>query len=315
MKRFIILSILLIFIAGCTPSEPPPEPCNGLEIPREFGSGCCSDLDANGICDDLEDEDSPVVEPEDPVVEPEDPVEEPIVDEPVEPEVNLSFTEEAATTFWTTARSMDYVLDTPEYGDIWIWLEEDGERYVTVEDLWENDQGVLAQSQYHYIQTNEVIINGIEDRNLPLLNYLESGEEGQYTGCYVEGRYLSLENCIDDYPNANPILHYNPSFTVPETPLDWLAKFDGREPSKINEDRTYRIKLGISRQVSVDEVFFNEDDGSSTKFYLHKKYRVPLQIDFLGEDGKVRDSLVFEGADFNGPVYDGAIRLDSEEFS
>jgi len=215
MLRTSLVALLAfaLLLAACAPAQTTLEgtTCPAGQIPLELG-GCCADADADDACDPLPE---PTNEPPALNVTPRNvTAPEPIdvtAPEPVEtPNTSalLNPVTAALEQYDTKVKSYTYYLDTPQYGELWIWHEQDRDEYITVEHLFEVRRNRINRSTYSYDQYDTDTRYIIEDRSLPVANYLLFNRTSStYTACYVPVARYTLANCVDDFPNGNQIIY------------------------------------------------------------------------------------------------------------
>ncbi len=297
MRLFAVFVALAMALAACTAPPAPASRCGPGELLREFG-GCCPDRDLDGVCDI-----GTIPEPE-PVVNetvPE-PIETNTTDNTtivVEPEPQLSPAEEFAALYAQKAKTFSYYLDLRDFGRVWVWQDKDTIRYIPVEYLMEVERNALTSTTQSYSKDEQQFIYRIENRDEPVVSYVEYKRSANaYTACYIEGIAYSLNECIEDYPNGNPIVFGGVKFAAaPKDPVAWLAQYKGKTPETIKGNRTHRDIDGTFRAVT--EVTYREQNGGRTTFLVDSSYGAPYQITAVDRYNKTLETLTLEDVAFN----------------
>jgi len=296
MLRAPIVTLLAftLLVAACAPAQTTLEgtACPQGQIPLELG-GCCADADADDVCDLLPE---PTVEQPVRNVTPENvtapvPVDipTPASNETSNASAPIHPVSAALAQYDTKVKSYTYYLDTPQYGELWVWHEAERDEYITVEDLLEVRRNRLNRSTYSYDQADTETRYLIEDRSLPVVNYvLFNRTSSTYTACYVPTARYALTNCIDDFPNGTPIIYGGVRFTPPRDPIAWLRTYENRTPER---DVVRRHNDNQGRLIDVRELTFREQNGDLVTFLLHITYGAPLKITVVDRYGKTKEGF------------------------
>ena len=290
----VALLALALLVAACAPAQTTLEGtvCPAGQIPLELG-GCCADADADGACDPLQE---PAVEQPVRNVTPEN-VTAPVPVDVLAPGSNETFNANASihpvtaafAQYDTKVKSYTYYLDTPQYGELWVWHERDRDEYISVEQLFEVRRNRVNTSTYSYDQYDTDTRYLIEDRSLPVANYvLFNRSSDTYYACYVPVARYALANCVDDFPNGNPILYGGVRFAAPRDPLQWLRAYENRTPER---DVVRRHSDAQGRLIDARELTFREQNGDVVTFLLHTTYGVPLEIAVVDRYGKAKEGF------------------------
>jgi hypothetical protein len=272
-----ILALLALLLAACATTNPSTldgAVCPPGKIPLELG-GCCADTDLNGICD------APGTEPIGPVRN----------DTIVPQNVTLPATNETNVTQNETQEPADVVGE-------YLWQDADTIRYISVENLFEVERNAIKGTQYGYARNDEQFTYRIEDRSLAVTNYIEYRRASTtYSSCYVENPRYSLEQCIDDYPNSNPILYGGIRFSAPLDPVTRLAQYEGETPTKRLTQQRFQDASG--KQHDVEEVTFTEQNGDQVTFLIHQTFGAPLRMTVVDRWGKQKERFAPDRFAFN----------------
>lgn len=310
MRLFVALVALTLVLAACTAPPASVTQCGQGELLREFG-GCCPDVDANGVCDVAvipEPVNETVVIPEPEVND--TPIENTTIVVPPEP--TLSVAEEFGNLYAKKVKTFSYYVDTREFGRLWVWQDQATIRYIAVEHLMEVERNTLESTTNGYGKDEQQFIYRIENRDEPAVSYVEYKRSANgYTACYIEGITYTLDQCIEDYPNGNPIVYGGVKFTAPKDPVAWLAAYQGKTPQVVKFNRTHRDVDGTFRGAT--EVTYLEQNGSRTTFLVDSSYGAPYTVTMIDRYNVTRATLKIEEVAFNSQSnVDGNPRLEAK---
>ncbi len=213
---------------------------------------------------------------------------------------------------WNSTSSFSYFIQSDDYGKLWVWAEQDRVRYISAQWLLWARNGNVSRSQYQYQSDDQDLINAVEDRSFPLINYLDTNLSTKKTdGCYVRGIDYAIKNCIPDYPNRNPVIRYDTHFAPPAGPLDWIKEREGRKPSSVQANRTLVLE---GKRFSVDDYVFRDPNGETTTLSVNALYGIPLQKEVRGPDGKLIEAQsVTPTFNARGDRYGNGLELPSQQ--
>jgi hypothetical protein len=241
---------------------------------------------------------------------------------------NLSITEEYEKIFWKKAnKSYYYVSEDPYYGRVFVWGHNDIAKLTSPQFLFlvDNTTYTLNTSKAESDADQEIVADDVHRRKLNYANYAwwntTSGELG---ACYVwitgsAGTYYLKQNCMEDNttksdgsPTGAQVIWENLTFAhKPVLAHDWLRKYAGQEPMKIQRGYTY-IDEDWDTQFMVDHVYFDNHNGTITKLYIHQGLRIPVRVDLL-QDNKVIWHQTYRGFSINDASLNSYFKIFTDE--
>lgn len=206
-----------------------------------------------------------------------------------------SLTEAYKETFLSKATFYSYVMEDETLGEIWVW-ETEGLTKVTAEEYFfeATADNTVRRSRYEITKDEDSFLEELKEEEIRIFDYLWH-EDGLWHGCYVWGgdHYYLKKNCIfnnrSQYAeDSHQIIYTGIRFSSePKYPLEWYDELAGRSPSRVLEDYQY-VDQKTDRAYRVDQLFFDNADGTVTKLYVNRQSKFPMKVEILRENKPIR---------------------------